>query len=307
MDVDFQDVTEKPSKLTIIIFVCIVIALIVFGYFFVHKKYNFSLKNIKLEQGEKVSTDVNDYLKKKTKHKEDYKLDVGKVDSDHIGKYTYKVKMGNVTKKATVEVVDTTAPTFKTRTLTVEVGYEEFYVGDFVYDCKDINTPCVIKFKKDRDKNVINEVGTHDLTIEVSDIYNNSKDADVKLIVVEKGKLADNMDMEYDSTSVDGFDFKGEYYLKLSSAIIGGNEQDEKNLMDIASLNWLNYAKETYPGYNLKNTEVISIYNKNKYVIGYAVRLTLDNGSERKVLVTKQITADEEKNDEESTKEETTE
>ena len=92
--------------------------------------------------------------------------------------------------------------------------------------------------------------------------------------------MRENMDMEYDSTSVDGFNFDGEYYLKLNSAIIGGNEQDEKNLMEIASLNWLKYAEKTYPGYSLKNTEVISIYNKNKYVIGYAVRLTIDNGNE---------------------------
>ena len=289
MDVDFQDVTEKPSKFTIILFVCVILLIIVLGYFLVHKKYHFNVKDIKLEQGEAPSENVNDYLTRKVKNTEDYKLDINKVDSKHIGKYTYKVKLGKITKKGTVEVVDTTAPTFKTRTLTVEVGDENFYVGDFVYDCKDQNTPCITKFKKDKDKNVINEVGTHDLSIEVSDVYNNSKEADVKLIVVEKGKLAENMDMEYDSTSVDGFNFDGEYYLKLNSAIIGGNEQDEKNLMEIASLNWLKYAEKTYPGYNLKNTEVISIYNKNKYVIGYVVRLTIDNGNEKKVLVTKSI------------------
>lgn len=306
MDIDFQDVTEKPSKLTIIVFACVVILIGVFGYFFVHKRYNFNLKTVKLEQGEKVSTNINDYLTKKTKNPEDYSLDVGKVDSKHIGKYTYKVKYGKHVKKGIVEVVDTTAPTFKTRTLTIEVGDENFYVGDFVYDCKDQNTPCITKFKKDKDKDVVNEIGTHDLTIEVSDIYHNSREADVKLIVVEKGKLAENMDMEYDSTSVDGFNFNGEYYLKLNSAIIGGNDQDEKNLMDIASLNWLNYAKETYPDYNLKNTEVISIYNKNKYVIGYAVRLTLDNGNEKKVLVTKQLNQESPDESKEST-EKTTE
>lgn len=289
MDVDFQDVTEKPSKFTIILFVCVILLIVVLGYFLVHKKYHFNVKDIKLEQGEAPSENVNDYLTRKVKNTEDYKLDINKVDSKHIGKYTYKVKLGKITKKGTVEVVDTTAPTFKTRTLTVEVGDENFYVGDFVYDCKDQNTPCITKFKKDKDKDVINEVGTHDLSIEVSDVYNNSKEADVKLIVVEKGKLEENMDMEYDSTSVDGFNFDGEYYLKLNSAIIGGNEQDEKNLMEIASLNWLKYAEKTYPGYNLKNTEVISIYNKNKYVIGYVVRLTIDNGNEKKVLVTKSI------------------
>ena len=305
MDVDFQDVTEKPSKFTIILFVCVVLLIVVLGYFLVHKKYHFNVKDIKLEQGEAPSENVNDYLTRKVKNTEDYKLDINKVDSKHIGKYTYKVKLGKITKKGTVEVVDTTAPSFKTRTLTVEVGDENFYVGDFVYDCKDQNTPCITKFKKDKDKNVINEVGTHDLSIEVSDVYNNSKEADVKLIVVEKGKLAENMDMEYDSTSVDGFNFDGEYYLKLNSAIIGGNEQDEKNLMEIASLNWLKYAEKTYPGYNLKNTEVISIYNKNKYVIGYVVRLTIDNGNEKKVLVTKSISNIDDE-EEESTEEKTT-
>ena len=305
MDVDFQDVTEKPSKFTIILFVCVVLLIVVLGYFLVHKKYHFNVKDIKLEQGEAPSENVNDYLTRKVKNTEDYKLDINKVDSKHIGKYTYKVKLGKITKKGTVEVVDTTAPSFKTRTLTVEVGDENFYVGDFVYDCKDQNTPCITKFKKDKDKDVINEVGTHDLSIEVSDVYNNSKEADVKLIVVEKGKLEENMDMEYDSTSVDGFNFDGEYYLKLNSAIIGGNEQDEKNLMEIASLNWLKYAEKTYPGYNLKNTEVISIYNKNKYVIGYVVRLTIDNGNEKKVLVTKSISNIDDE-EEESTEEKTT-
>ena len=47
----------------------------------------------------KKGQNVNDYLTRKVKNTEDYKLDINKVDSKHIGKYTYKVKLGKITKK----------------------------------------------------------------------------------------------------------------------------------------------------------------------------------------------------------------
>lgn len=310
MDEDFIDVTEKPNRLPVIIFILIIVFLILFGYFFVYKKFNFTPKTITHEEGEPLSKNVADYLKYKPVNTSGYNLDTSDVDINEIGEYRYKITYNNKTKKGTIKIVDTTPPKVTTKDLTVEVGDKNFYVGNFVAECKEKNTPCITSFKNERDKDKINRVGTYNISIVVSDIYDNKTTTKVKLNVVDKGTLdVAKEDFKYDHASVTDLKFDGEYYLKLDTAINSESEDAENNMTNIASKDWLDYASNYYPSYTLKNTEIIELYNKYDYIIGYAVRLTLDNGNEKKVLVEGSNTSssDSENANSESTGESTSE
>lgn len=286
MDEDFIDVTEKPNRLPVILFIVVVVFIALFGYFFVYKKFNFTPKTVTYEEGSTLSTNVGDYLKYKPINTSGYTLDTSDVDVNEVGEYKYKITYNNKVKKGIVKIVDTTPPKVKTRDLTVEVGDKNFYVGNFVVSCDEKNTPCITSFKNERDKNKINSVGTYNIDIVVSDIYDNKMTTKVKLTVVNKGGLdIAKEDLTYDHASVTDLTFNNEFYLRLSEAISEDSEDADKNMTSVASIDWLDYASTNYPSYTLKNTEVIKLYNKYDYIIGYAVRLTLDNGQERKVLV----------------------
>ena len=290
MDEDFLDVTESGSKKIGFILFLIIVAIMLFGYFFVYQKFHFALKTVEVEVNTELSDDVNDYLVKSVVDTSGYELDISKVKTDEVGEYTYKVTYNKIVKKGKVKVVDTKAPVFETKELSVEVGTTDFYLGDFLTKCEDDSKPCIVTFKNQSDENKLNTVGTYDIVIVVSDVYDNKEEATVRLNVVEKGELVDDRttDLEYSHASVELDNFDGEYYEKLDKAIDPDGEEATNKSAVLSSIDLEEYVSENYEGYTLKSSELIELYNKSNYIIGYAIRITIQNGDgERVVFVTK--------------------
>ena len=151
MDQDFLDVTEN-SKKTGFIFVLFVIIIGVLGYFVVFKQVYFSVKNVKLELGEELSENINDYLSKKVIDTSDYKIDISKVKPDEIGEYSYSITYNKIVKKGKVKVVDTVAPTFTLKEMIIEKGSTDYFLGDFLETCEDASKPCLVTLKNEKDE-----------------------------------------------------------------------------------------------------------------------------------------------------------
>ncbi len=278
MDEDFIDVT-KSSKHYFIIFFLIIVIIIVLGYFLVFKKYTFSVKTINLELGEELSSEVEDYLTKEPQNPNEYILDISKVKIDEVGEYVYTVKHNNITKKGKVLVKDTTPPEFTLQELTIEEGSVDYYLGNFLESCTDISDPCLVTLKSESDLDKFSIVGTHEIEIEVADLYGNKVSATGHLNVIEEGEYVDpfSVDLEYASNSKGTLDFDGTVYLKLSSAIPKDSDEARDKMSEISSIDLEEYVKENYSKSTIKSSEIIELYNKNSYIIGYSIEIVLND------------------------------
>ena len=262
MDEDFKDVTANSKKMGII-FVLIIVAIMMGGYFFVFKPIYFSVKTVEVELGSgKLS---------------DYELNLGKIDKDTVGEYTYTITNKKITKKGKIVVVDTEAPTFTLQDMTIEEGDEDYFLGSFLATCEDKSKPCLVNLKNAKDESKFKTPGTYTIEIEVSDVYGNKESGKVNLTVVEKGKYTDpkSLDLEYASNSKKTETFDGLIYKKLEKAIEAQTDQARDE----------SYVTTNHPGYKLVSSEIIELYNKSNYVIGYAIELKITNGKEKIVYV----------------------
>jgi len=216
MDEDFLDVTAKTNKLYVI-FIILLIGLFMFGgYYFLFVKNNFNLKTKKLEIGSHLSTSPATYISKKTIDLKKVKLDLSKVNPKKVGTYKYYATYNGKKHVGEIKVVDTTPPKFTTKELDVEVGDNTFYLGDFLKTCKDYSKPCLVSYKNPRDEKKVNKIGTYNIKIIVSDVYNNKKETEVTLNVVEEGTLEEN-NSTYDFEDLDDSSIKKESSTESSS------------------------------------------------------------------------------------------
>lgn len=288
MDEDFLDVTQK-SKNSGIIFVLVVVAIAVLGYFFVFKKVYFSAKTVKVELGSTLETDVQKYLSKEVKNKEDYKLNLSSVNTNEVGEYSYTITYNKTSKKGKIKVVDTTPPEFSLGTMTIEEGNEEYYLGDVLTTCNELSKPCLVSAKKKSDEEKLKTAGTYNIDITVEDIYGNKKDAVANIVVVPKGQYVDprTKDLEYASNSQKTDKFNGTIYEKLETAISPSEESARDKLSEISTIDLEEYVNTNYPGYKLTSSEIVELYNKSSFIIGYAIELKISNGTEKTVYVDK--------------------
>lgn len=302
MDEDFLDVTSGNKHIGII-FLLIIVVFAAFGYFFVFKKIYFSARTVEVELGEVLSEDVKDYLSKKVVNDYEYKLDLSKVNKDEVGEYTYTITHNKTRKKGKIKVIDSKAPTFTLQELVCEEGSLDVFLGDFLETCEDASKPCLVTLKNKKDDAKFNEVGTHSIEIEVADLYGNKKGATATLKVVKKGEYVDSksLDLEYHSNSKEQEPFKGLIYEKLDKALNKESEAARDAMSIVSTVDLESYVKENYPGYRLVDSEIIVLYNKYDYVIGYSIMLTINNGNDSTIYVDKNKVPKTESEDKAST------
>lgn len=277
MDEDFY--IEENSTVKIILIIVVVIFLggcIFYGYNKMYKPNYVKLKKVTVELGDVLNTDIKNYIECDDYSK--YTLDLGniKLDDDgrvmSTGEYSYKIIGNNNTKKGKIFVKDTTAPIALVKDLTVGVN-ETYEVADFVTSCEDLSLPCHITYKNKGDINLNKSSGEYTLSIVISDNEGNETIKNVKLIVREGYSYQEEKekDLEYSYTSNDDSNWNKTYTLKLDKAI---NDEDAKfdDLLKTIS------AKEYQIDGNIKDKEIIIIYNKYDYVIGLSIKVTLEDG-----------------------------
>lgn len=305
MDEDFLDVNEQSHHIAVI-FILVVIVVAIGGYFLVFKKTYFSLKTVEVEVGNTLSENVDDYLKSRPGSIDDYKLDTSAVKTGEVGEYTFTITYKKSTKKGKVKVVDTTPPEFTTKELVIEEGNSDYYLGDLLETCTDASKPCLVSLKNSSDEDKYKEVGTHTLEIEVADLYGNKKSGEATLKVVAKGEYVDprTKDLVYASNSKKIENFNGTIYKKLDKALNPEAEEARDEISRLSTIDLDRYVQENHTGYKLVSSEIIELYNKSSFVIGYSIVLTISNGKERTVYVDPNLAHEQISLDDEESKEE---
>ncbi len=278
MDQDFYIEESSPIK---VIFALIIFAGLIAGgiYFYLDykNKDNIKLKSVTVELGEKLSTDIKDYIT--GNNIEGYTLDVTNVSIDENGKtssageYAYKVKKGSIIKKGKLYVKDTTKPLFEIEDLTVGVN-EDFNPNDFLTKCTDLSLPCTVKFKKVKDLELNKNEGTYKVTLIISDAAGNEVTKESKLTVSGENTLQKKKAslLEFDHLSEEDSAYDKTYTLKLDKAL---NEEsiEFNDALNKVSMKEYSFNKE------VTDKKILIIYNKYNYVIGFSTKVTFDDGS----------------------------
>jgi hypothetical protein len=277
--------SKLPTKVKAVLFV-VIFAVIIGGIIILFKSINFGVKKtIVYEVGDTISTDVLDYLTNKPLNPKDYKLNLDSVSFTNdkvlnvVGEYTYRVVLNDIIKEGKVIVKDTTAPTVSTNELTVGLN-EEIKPDDFIAKCEDYSYPCTYEFDGSVDTS---KEGTYTVNIKAKDTSNNVAKTTAKLIVKEGASLVQTKtkDMEPSYTEPDYGDWNKKYVITFSGAF---NPDDEENYRwqyyyDFMNSNYNDYLDDKDIGKTVTSAEIIAVYNKYHYVIGFAARATLNDGT----------------------------
>ena len=278
MDEDFYiEDHYKRNVVIVIIIILLAIGGLYYGYKNYYKKNYFKIKDVTVELGSKLSTDIKDYIK--CDNYDDYKLDLSAVvtDSDgkvtSVGEYAFKVIKNDDVSRGKVFVKDTTKPIVSVSDLTVGVN-EEYNAYDFVNSCADLSMPCVVSFKDANDSDLSGKVGNYKIEIIISDNANNKVNKTVNLTVKEgySFKEVKEKDFNVDHTSNDKSNWNNTYTIKFEKALV--EESTEFNeLLESYSTKELTYDN------NIKEKEIIVIYNKYNYALGLSIKVTFDDDS----------------------------
>lgn len=282
-----EESNPKKTKLIIVVIILIISVLFV-ALLYYRNLYTLNVKNtVTYEVGEKLDKNVLNYLENKVIDEYDYRLNLNGVPTkdgilNKVGKYTYKVKYKSITKKGTIEVVDTKPPVVEVTSLTVGVK-EDFELDEFITKCEDYSKPCNVLYKNEKDEHLNEKAGDYTFNIVISDVYNNKVTKRVKLEVKKNysREKIKKKDLKVDHIEPDYKDWNNEMILTYSEGV-DANKLDEDSrytyLLDLAGGDLSIYLPSEYMTNVIEEAEIIFVYNKYDYVIGFAVRVKLDNG-----------------------------
>lgn len=285
-EVYIEESNPHRARRTIIILV-IVVTICFIVFLMLKERYTLNLKRIEVEVGDKVSDDLSFYIKNKILDSDDYKLyldDIPHTDNVYttVGKYTYKVKYKNITKKGVLVVKDDEAPSVKIQELTIGVD-EDYEVDWFLTSCEDYSKPCLVTYENEKDEFLHSKAGKYTFDIVISDNVGNEVEKRVTLNVKKGYSLQDTKisDKNIKGISSDYGDWHKEMFETFSKGITEENlgvHEDYHYLYDLTESDLILYLPYDYIDNEIREHELLYVYNSYDYVIGVAIRVKLDNG-----------------------------
>lgn len=289
MDNDFYFEESNPRKsklifvIIILVFSCFCVGLVV-----LRGKYTLNVKkDLVFEVGSTLTKDVSLFVNNKVTDESDYQLLFTSVPIEDdvlttVGEYTFKVKYKNITKKGIIKVVDTVAPIVEVTDLTIGVD-EELDLNNFITKCEDYSMPCKVDYKDSKDASKSESIGEYTLDIVISDLVGNKVTKTVNLEVKDNYNSSKDKehDLKVDHISPDFDDWNGEMVIKYDKGY-DSNHIDESDayteLMEVTSGDLHEYLDPLYENNLITDSQIIEVYNKYGLIIGYGIRVKLDNG-----------------------------
>ncbi len=178
---------ENSKKTLVVVLLIVLIAAIGFGiYYFLIMAKNSSIgvsvstKDLRLELGDELSKNMEDYAKISGYNKDNCTLDISNINMNQVSTYKFYVTCGTIKSEGTAIVDDTTEPEVITTDVTI-LPNAPVKAEDFIEKCNDASS-CTYEFETDI-QNLTASVGEYDVKIVASDDFNNKTTAIAKLIV----------------------------------------------------------------------------------------------------------------------------
>lgn len=184
---------KKMSKTTLLLLVILLICLVGVGIYLILNKTKvnqtqgvISTKSpIIWELGKSLSTNITDYVDLKGIDASTCKLDTSKVDIDTMGSYDFSVTCGTNTQSGKIVLQDKVAPVVEVKEVEVYPG-TKVNLEDFIVFCEDY-TKCSYELQSGSEtlEDMAAEVGVYNLSLIVSDDYDNQTTVAITLNVTE--------------------------------------------------------------------------------------------------------------------------
>ena len=276
-EIYYEEQSKKHIFLKCVLFVFI-LGVIVGVFIYFKYKNTIQLKNIDVELGTSLSHDVNDYLKSGKRFANEYKLYLDGVDVNTIGKYSYKVKYNKHTKTGYINVVDKTKPEVVFNDNVVISSKEDFNINNLMLSCIDKSLPCTVTLINESDYDKLKNVGNYSMNVKVSDSAGNYVTKKVNVTVTDDKNVSNTMssDLEYYTNSINDDKIDHVLFVKLEKAINEDSLEFEGMLQETSAIDFSKYV-----GKPIKDTRLITAYNKYGYVIGLQVEVTFTNGQKK--------------------------
>lgn len=292
MDQDFYIEETKPIK--VIIIIVLLIALIaggIYAYYNYIYKTRVTLKDVTVELGMPLSNDINDYLK--THDDQTYNLDITNISLDEngntnsLGEYPYYVNGETKSYKGKLFVVDTTAPIVNVEELTVGVN-EEFEASEFITSCNDLSLPCTAVYKNVADQKLNQKEGTYKSKIIVSDKENNTVEKEVILHVSSTETLADRKASDLNGVIIsnESLTWNNTYTVKFEKALDDESNDFQSQIQNLS-------VRDYHFDKQIKNKEIVVVYNKYNYATGLSIVVTFEDDSVLFITNEKYISSEE--------------
>ena len=283
----YYENTSKKEVIFKLFLGIVIVACFILLIIFMMNKDNISIKkNIEMEAGEELPKDISFYVKSKIINEKDYTVTVEdntlgeKITK--VGKYNYTVEYKDKALKGTITVKDTTAPTVEVSDLIIGVN-EEYNPDDFVSKCEDYSKPCTVVIKDEKDESLNTKAGEYKVELIITDAYNNKTTKTGKLIVKENYSRENvaKKDTKFVRTSPEEDDLTEEDAYKLYDHAFLDDPHESREYEDIYEVletDLRDYLPEEYKDLNIVKQEMIYMYNKYDYLVGFAVKVQLSNG-----------------------------
>lgn len=289
MDSDFYFEESNPRKSKLIfVGIILIVSLFCVGLVILRNKYTLNVKrDLVFEVGSTIDTRVASFVNNKVTDEADYQLLLTSVPIEDniltkVGEYSFKVKYKNITKKGVIKVVDTVAPMVEVTDLVIGVD-EELDLNNFISKCEDYSMPCNVQYKDSKDEEKIKKAGEYTFDIVISDTAANKVTKTVNLEVRSDYNSVKNKesDLKADHILPEFDDWKGEMVIKYDKGY-DPNHIDDTNgyteLMEVTSGDLHEYLDPMYENNLITDSQIIEVYNKYGLIIGYGIRVKLDNG-----------------------------
>ena len=161
-----------------------------------------------------------------------------------VGKYRVVIDVEGTKYETTLNVVDTTKPDLKLKSVSIVVG-DKYEINDFVDSCTDNSgDECILSYKEDK---VYDKIGTYNIVIIAKDSSGNEVEEQTNLEIVNK-KVSNNNNNKSKNTN------SKVYFVKTDTE----SEKEEKDLKYGTKL--ISWHVKTYNLYSDGSKKVIDEY-----------------------------------------------
>ena len=161
-----------------------------------------------------------------------------------VGKYRVVIDVEGIKYETTLNVVDTTKPDLKLKSVSIVVG-DKYEINDFVNSCTDNSgDKCILSYKEDK---VYDKIGTYNIVIIAKDSSGNEIEEQTNLEIVNK-KVSNNNNNKSKNTN------SKVYFVKTDTE----SEKEEKDLKYGTKL--ISWHVKTYNLYSDGSKKVIDEY-----------------------------------------------
>lgn len=161
-----------------------------------------------------------------------------------VGKYRVVIDVEGTKYETTLNVVDTTKPDLKLKSVSIVVG-DKYEINDFVDSCTDNSgDECILSYKEDK---VYDKIGTYNIVIIAKDSSGNEIEEQTNLEIVNK-KVSNNNNNKSKNTN------SKVYFVKTDTE----SEKEEKDLKYGTKL--ISWHVKTYNLYSDGSKKVIDEY-----------------------------------------------